>query len=182
MTRNWSSAALGAMVIAGGLGLVTAWARPGQAQPTPPLLAEPRPDPVLLVPVATASTSMRAVGTLSVQGFYADTPGATPTVMGRLMLWDDTGAASQFRVAFSVAPDKTRPGTFVFSTVLQTSELLGDSPGFRSGRLTLDCTNCGRGAFLTAGVYVEETSAVPLFAPYIAGLAEPRPDPIFQVF
>ena len=164
--------------------IVVSGASPVGAQ-IPPALADPRPDPLLLMPVVTTDTQLRVAGVVMTPVKSARnsiTPalvGTTPTVMGRLTMFLPDGTPLSFPVAFQSVPDPLGPHRTGFMGIIKTSELIGEVPTNTGAILTLDCTNCPRGSRLGADVYVEEISPIqqrPSFVPYFVGLVDAKTD------
>ncbi len=170
-----------------GLLLFVLWVNSGVEAQGPILpLAEPRPDPIVFLPAATKDAILRLSGIYTTTQF---SPVATPPVIEvRLHLIDPNGRWHVTNPSFiKVIENQAAPGQFAFHMVLTLDQYGFFGAGeVGAAAISLRANNSAvsgalRG-YMTAGVYVEETSAVnPLLAPYAAWLAEPRPDPVFSL-
>ncbi len=193
-TRFWKTYRRAILACAALAGLLLVWtALPTGAQLP---LAEPRPDPVITLPVVSMNSTLRLAGA------YASAQKgplvAPPLIEGRLLLIHPNGSFSVFGpFPIQVLQNlKDAPRTFALRAEIKLETLnffdVGDVGGAVLSLRTVNtqqgdgmATGSGAGVrgFWTAGVYVEETSAAgtPLFSSYAAWLAEPRPDPIFGI-
>ncbi len=168
-------------------GLLLAWAALPTGAQLP--LAEPRPDPVITLPAVSMNSTLRLAGA------YASAQKgplvAPPVIEGRLLLIHPNGSFSLFGpFPIQVIQNlKDAPNMFALRAEIKLETLNFFAAGEVGGAvLSLRTVNAQQGNRLarglwTAGVYVEEVSAVgtPLFSSYAAWLAEPRPDPIFAI-
>ena len=171
-----------------GMLLAVAWvATKVEAQGPILPLAEPRPDPVVTLPAVSMNSTLRLAGayTSAQKGFQPITP---PVLEGHLLLIHPNGSFGVFGpFPINVIQNlKDAPNTFALHAEIKLESLnffgAGDVGGAVLSLHTMN-TQLGSGlagGFWTAGVYVQETSAVgaPLFSSYAAWLAEPRPDPV----
>ena len=171
-----------------GLLLAVAWVATRVEAQGPILpLAEPRPDPVVTLPAVSMSSTLRLAGAY-VSAQKGSLPTIPPVIEGRLLLIHPNGSFGVFGpFPINVIQNlKDAPNTFALRAEIKLESLnffgVGDVGG---AVLSLHTMNTQQGSglargFWTAGVYVEETSAVgtPLFSSYAAWLAEPRPDPV----
>ncbi len=167
----------GVVLVAVALGWTVGRSRAQGPSPLLPL-AEPRPDPILLIPAVTKDSLLRVSGTFECsQGRQAC---AAPLVGGHLRMWNSTSFFDVFTdIPLTVVESKAAAGRFGFTGMIQLSDFL-PAAGFGVGSASVTINRSQRGSY-TAGVYVEETSAAPMLSPYVVGLAEPRPDPILQI-
>ncbi len=181
-----------------GLLLAVAWvATKVEAQGPILPLAEPRPDPVITLPVVSMNSTLRLAGVYT-SAQEGSLPTIPPVIEGRLLLIHPNGSFGVFGpFPINVIQNlKDAPNTFALRAEIKLESLnffaASDVGGAVLSLHTMStqqgngmATGSGAGArgFWTAGVYVEETSAAgtPLFSSYAAWLAEPRPDPIFGI-
>lgn len=169
-----------------GLLLFVVWLASGVEAQGPILpLAEPRPDPIIFLPVVTNDATVR------LSGLYMASPAnliqGAPVIEVRLRLIHENAILDGNPIFIKVIENKAVPGLYAFHMVLTLDQYgFFDVGDLGAAAISLRAGNsASSGAmrgYMTAGVYVEETSAVnPLFAPYAAWLAEPRPDPVFSL-
>lgn len=150
-------------------------ASPAAAQTTLEWLADPRPDPVIVLPVLTSQTTLRIAGILHAsQVLTTDTKSVTATLIGEVPVMRArlTAFGDGELVSIDVIAElkQVASGLFAFSALCR-NELIGDTPTVKSAVLTFGCDNCATDFQIQAGVYVEETSVIPAFPPYHASLA-----------
>ena len=134
------------------------------------------------IPAVSAGSVLRMSGTYVCGAKPNDC--VPPLIEARLRLIHPNGFFDVTdRASLVVNANKKLPGVFTFHAVMPVGNTGFFQPGeLGAGGLTLAITDFNghrNQAHLTAGVYVEETSAAgkPLFASYSTWLAEPRPDP-----
>ena len=183
MIRRTTAAWIG-LVLTGALLVLAASARTGRAQIIGNLVDELPTAWDIPIPVVSAGSVLHLSGTY----FCATRLGACrpPEFALRLRLMNSKGFFDVFtNNPVTVMANKKTPGVYMLSADVSLAGTNGLIPGWwGAAGLTLSvAAPAAARRQLTAGVFVEETSAVgnPLFQSYVTWLAEPRPDPIFQL-
>lgn len=149
---------------------------------------------VVLLPAVSMNSTLRLAGVYTSAEPIEEKvsfPMTPPVIEGRLLLIHPNGSFSVFGpFPINVSQNlKDAPNMFALHAEIKLESLnffgAGDVGGAVLSLHTMNTQHrngVARG-FWTAGVYVEETSAVgtPLFSSYAAWLAEPRPDPISRI-
>jgi len=145
-------------------------------------ILDPRVDSLVLMPVVTAMTQLHVVGVAHSRRPLMEEEGIgligdTPTIRGRLTLWLPDGTSRFFDIPFRSVTDKDMSHQTGFTGVASL-DLIGDVPTNTGASMAFDCVGCPGAAVISAGVYVEEISAVqtPSFQPYYVGVIDPKSD------